>query len=103
MHAYCRARLASTVEGAEQLAWTLTGKARGNYLYSRYAISLLNEPGVPLEASSLPAGLDRLYETFLQRRVAHDLRSRRWREEVRPALAVISVAHTHRVRARHGL
>ncbi|RSO09123.1 hypothetical protein DMH26_01980 [Streptomyces sp. WAC 05379] len=92
MHAYCRARLASTVEGAEQLAWILTGKASGSYLYSRYAISLLNEPGAPLEASSLPAGLDRLYETFLQRRVAHDLRSRHWREEVRPALAVISVA-----------
>ncbi|MGW9593924.1 AAA family ATPase [Streptomyces chartreusis] len=92
MHAYCRARLAATVEGAEQMAWVLTGKASGNYLYSRYAISLLNEPGVPLEASSLPAGLDRLYEAFLQRRVAHDLRSRRWREEVRPALAVISVA-----------
>ncbi|MBK3576474.1 ATP-binding protein [Streptomyces sp. MBT65] len=92
MHAYCQARLASTVGGAEKLAWKLSGKARGNYLYSRYAVSLLNEPGVPMEASSLPAGLDRLYETFLQRRVAHDLRSRRWREEVRPALAVISVA-----------
>ncbi|MFD5848230.1 ATP-binding protein [Streptomyces chartreusis] len=92
MHAYCRARLALTAEDTEQLAWVLTGKAHGNYLYSRYAISLLNEPGVLLEASSLPAGLDRLYEAFLQRRVAHDLRSRHWREEVRPALAVISVA-----------
>ncbi|MFD3504743.1 AAA family ATPase [Streptomyces sp. NPDC058678] len=92
MYAYCRARLASTVEGAEQLAWILAGKACGNYLYSRYAISMLNEPGVPLEASSLPDGLDHLYETFLQRRVAHNLRSLRWRKEVRPTLAVISVA-----------
>jgi hypothetical protein len=92
MHEYCRARLAGNVQGADELAWILTSKASGNYLYSRYAISLLNEPGATLETSSLPTGLNSLYEAFLVRRIAHDLRSRRWRNVIRPVLAVISVA-----------
>lgn len=90
---FCRSRFAAA-GGAQSdgRAELVAAKAQGNYLYAKYAIDLLSEPGAALDAAELPAGLGEIYREYLTRRVANDLGGRDWRARYRPVLGLLAVA-----------
>ncbi|MEV6710593.1 ATP-binding protein [Lentzea sp. NPDC051208] len=89
---FCRSRFATTGSQPDDRAELVAAKAEGNYLYAKYAIGLLREPGAALDAAELPAGLGDVYREYLTRRVANDLGGRDWRARYRPVLGLLAVA-----------